>query len=310
MNTTPSPYLPSWALCYFERFRDRFDDPEEMPHRRAAFYRLLCAEKNNRGMRKMWEHVDRRMPQATRVYLEPSESRPYPVTNLDLEAEAFIGALIYSTDDALEDEPRPVYPLSPDAADARLRDPAQRLAPKLARLFRELRIVTPPRCAARSAPALQVISTVDRLVIGYRFDLAPDDVNEIYRRHGIEFTSDSKRGWLQRRRASDAVRCRVIEAARRLAEIGRPQDAGWLAALADDLLRLPDYRTEHAHQPELRSNKCGWPDWLRVAHRDLHGVGEQENCLRIVDWAALVRVLFDDVDVSEVRIGQVLQESA
>ena len=47
MNTSPSPYLPSWALEWFNAQQPRFDDPEEMPHRRAAFYRLLCAEKNN-----------------------------------------------------------------------------------------------------------------------------------------------------------------------------------------------------------------------------------------------------------------------
>lgn len=292
MNTRPSPDLPDWARCYFERNRDRFDDPEEMPHRRAAFYRLLCS--NDRGMRRMWEHVNGHVAE-----------------DWD-DAASFLTTLIYSMDDALEDERRPLYSSLPAIPEKRLRDPAQRQAKKLARLVRELRIVTPPRCEACAADALKYSgSTVERLVIFYHFELAPADVNEIYRRHGIEYTSDSKRGWLQRRRASDAVRSRVIEAACKLAEIGRPRDAGWLWQIAEDLQRLPDFKTEHAGQPELRSQKCGWHDWLRVAHRDLQGgFGSwAAESLRVVDWTALVRTLFDDVDVSEVRVGQVLNEN-
>jgi hypothetical protein len=291
MNPTPSPYLPSWALEWFNAQRPRFDDPEEMPHRRAAFYRLLCAEKNNRSMRKMWERVDHHVIG-------------------DWDRDSFLGVLIYSTDDALEDERRPLYSPPRTAPETRLRNPAQRQARKLARLLRELFIVTPPRCLAYSTPELKFMGgTVERLVIAYGFDLALDDLNEIYRRHGIEYTGDSKRGWLQRRRASDAVRIRVIEAARKLAEIGRARDGGFLQDLADALQRLPDFKTEHTGQPELRSQKCGWADWIRVAHHDLSGVAS-DNCLRVVDWTALVRALFDDVDVSEVRVGQVLKESA
>lgn len=288
MNTRPTPDLPDWALAWFNEMRPRFDDPEEMPHRRAAFYRLHCVE--DRGMRRMWEYVDRHV--------------------LDcLDRDTLLGVLIYSMDDAFEDERRPLYSSPPAMPEKRLRDPAQRLANKLARLVRELRILTPPRCEASAADVLQHVGgTVESLVIFYRFELSPVDVNEIYRRHGIEYTSDSKRGWLQRRRASDAVRIRAIDAARKLAQIGRPRDAGWLGKLAEDLQLLPDLKTEHAGQPELRSQKCGWPDWLRVAHRGLRGVGTADQCLRVVDWTALVRALFDDVDVSEVRVGQVLKE--
>ncbi len=285
MNTRISPDLPDWALAWFNEMQPRFDDPEEMPHRRDAFNRLFSAQ--DRGMRRMWEHVDRHV-----------------INNWD--RDTFIGILIYSIDDAIEPERRPVYSRPPAEPKARLRDPTQRLARKLALLLRELFIVTPPRCEAASR---HYCGTVEHLMITYDFDLALDDLGEIYRRHGIEYTSDSKRGWLQRRRASDTVRGRVIEAARKLAEIGRPQDVGWLDHLAENLQRLPDLKTEHGNLPELRSQKCGWPDWLRVAHRGLRGVGTSGECLRVVDWTALVRALFDDVDVSEVRIGQVLKES-
>lgn len=288
MQTTPPHFVPSWAVAWFVAQRPRFDDPEEMPHRHDAFYRLLCSD--DRGMRRMWEHVDRHVVD-------------------EWDRDAFLGVLIYSVDDAIEPERRPVYTRVPAAPAPRLRNPDQRQALKLARLLRELFIVTPARCAARTSPAIQHAGgTIERLVVAYALDLAPDDVNEIYRRHGIEYGSDSKRGWIQRRRASDAVRRRVIEAAHKLAEIGRPQDHKWLAELADDVQRLPDLETEHAGQPELRSQKSGWHDWLRVAHQGLRGVGSADKCLRVVDWTALVRVLFDGVDVSEVRVGQVLNE--
>lgn len=282
--------LPPWALAWFSEMRPRFDDPEEMPHRRDAFYRLFCSD--DRNMRRMWERVDRHV-------LDP------------LERKAFLATLIFSTDSALDPEKRPRYSTPPSVPEKRLRDPAQRQARKLARLVRELGIVTPPRCEAFKAEEVRFVgSTVERLVIYYRFEPAPVDVNEICRRYGIEYTGDSKRGWLQRRRASDAVRRRVIEAACKLAEIGRPRDAGWLRQLAEGLQRLPDFKTEHAGDPELRSQKCGWPDWLRVAHWSLSGVNAAAECLRVVDWAALVRALFDDTDVSEVRVGQVLKEDA
>lgn len=292
MNTKPSPDLPPWALRYFERQRDRFDDME-MPHRREAFYRLLCS--NDPDMRRMWAYVNRRAP-------ADSES-----------GGAFLATLIYSMDDAddalVEQVPR--YPRPPDVPEKRLRDPAQRQARKLARLLREFGLVTPPRCEAFHADVRKDCgSTIERLVIFYHFELAPRDVNEIWRRHGIEYTSSSKRGWIQSRRASDTVRARAIEAALKLAQVGRPNDAAWLGELAEALQRLPDFEIEHAGQPELYSQKCGWPDWLRVVrdHLQFEDGNWANEGLRVVDWTALVRALFVDVDVTEVRVGQVLKE--
>ncbi|MFN3544932.1 MAG: hypothetical protein ACK4UX_08795 [Thiobacillus sp.] len=289
MNTRPSPDLPGWALAWFTKMGPRFDDAEEMPHRHDAFYRLFCT--NDPGMRRMWTHVDRHVQ---------AENRG-----------ALLHSLIYSMDDALEDEHRPLYRSPPAVPEKRLRDAAQRQARKLAMLIQELCTVTPPRCeAARHDVIKYGGSTVERLVIAYRIALAPIDINDIYRRHDIAFTSTSKRGWVQRRRASDAARRRVIAAARELAETGRPQDARWLGELADALHQLPDLKTEHAGQPELRSQKCGWPDWVRVAQAAMRDAGIGDACLRTVDWAALVRALFDDTDVSEVRVGQVLKETS
>ena len=309
MNTKPSPYLPEWALRYFERHRARFDDPEEMPHRRDAFYRLLCADVRDPGMRRMWERVEHYIPDPTVCHFIPGpDACSDHVTDTDMEAESFICGLIFATDETIQDTAaKPTRQLPPEPP--RLRDPVRVLARKLARLLREWQLVTPPRCVAKDSPAMRSIGgTIERLVNAYDLDLPPADLSEIYRRNGIEYTADSKRGWVQRRRASDAVRSKAITAALDLVKTGRSHDAGGLALLAYDLRLLPDLKAEHADQPELLSQKTGWPDWLRVAHFNLHGTGDNDGILRHRDWAALVLVLFDIV-VSEERIGQVLRSA-
>jgi hypothetical protein len=312
MNAKPSPYLPDWALRYFERHRDRFDDPEEMAHRRDAFYRLLCADADNFDMRRVWERAAHYIaePSVCHFIPGPRAADDY-VTDTDMEAEGFMCALIFASDEMLEDtDANP--PRQQRIKETRLRDPVRTLARKLARLLREWRLVTPPRCLAKDAPVMQHAgSVIEGLVIAYDFELTPADMSEIYRRNGIEYTADSKRGWVQRRRASDAVRAKVISAAHKLVEIGRPQDSGDLARLAYNLRLLPDLKSEHVDQldePAMRSNKTGWPDWLRVAHSNLNGVGERDGFLRLRDWAALVQALYGET-VSEERIGQVLRSS-
>lgn len=307
MNAKPSPYLPDWALRYFERHRDRFDDPEEMPHRRDAFYRLLCADAGDAGMRRLWERAARTMPAPAVCHFVPGKGAAQEhITDVDMEAEALICALIFATDETIHDtHASPVWQ-SPEK-DTRLRDPVRVLARKLARLLREWRLVTPPRCIAKASPVMGSLGgMIERLVNAYGIELAPADLGEIYRRHGIEYTADSKRGWRQRRRASDAVRAKAIAAASKLSAAGRQQDAGPLALLAYDLRLLPDLEAEHADQPELVSQKAGWPDWLRVAHFNLHGTIAEDDTLRHRDWAALVLTLFGEV-VTEERIGQVLR---
>lgn len=307
MNTRPSPDLPDWALRYFERHRERFDDPEELPHRRDAFYRLLCA--SDAGMRRMWERADQFIARPTVCHFVPGpDAAVTHITDTDMGAEDFIGGLIFAADETIPEASAKAARQSPERA-PRLRDPICVQARKLARLLREWRLVTPPRCIAKESPAMRSVGgMVEGLVHAYNLDIAPADLGEIYRRNGIEYTADSKRGWRQRRRASDAVRAKVIAAATKLAENGRPQDAAGLVRLIYNLRLLPDMEAEHVDQPEMFSQKAGWADWLRVAHSNLVGVGERAGFLRYIDWAALVLALFGNI-VTEERIGQVLRDA-
>lgn len=308
MNASLSQGLPDWARRYYFRFQDGFLDRDEMPHRKEAFLRLFRTD--NQGMQDFWEQAKKLIPPPTVCFLvgQLRAAEKFVVTDEDMEAEVLLGSLIYSTDDAIPKERVPRYSPPPHAGE-RLREPARVQARKLAKLLREFFIVTPPRCTAWAASRRNVGSTVERLVVAYGFDLDLDDLNDIYRRRNIEYTSDSKRGWVQRRRASDGVREKVIESARKLAEIGRPEDVSWLAALADTMQALPAFGAEHTRQPEILSQKaCPWADWLRVAHYQLRNVGDTRVRLRQKDWAALILMLFDE-EITEEQIGRIVRNT-
>lgn len=286
MRSKPASCLPNWALEYFGEARDQFDDDKEMPHRREAFYRLLCTDDHD--MRQMWERAD-------------------ASCHNEFDRRTFIGTLIYSTDDTTPDEKRPCYTSPSKVKEQRLRSPTQTLARKLARQLRDLQNVTPQRCAANKSRAKRLGSDIELLVIRYHFDLEPLDLNLTLRKVGIEYTETSKRGWIQYRRASDRIRAQAIDSARKLAQISDEKYSAWLVELADELDQLPSIKDEHGHQPEMRSNKISWGDWLRVAHAGLWGVGDSEDFLRHSDWAAIVHAIFD-VIVTEERIGQAFRQ--
>jgi hypothetical protein len=310
MNTKPSTYLPPWALRYFERHRERFDDPEELPHRRDAFYRLLCADARNPDMRSMWERATRYIQDPTVCHFVPRLEHEH-VTDTDMDARDFISALIdaYATV-AAKSEPLRLPVSGKPQPEARLRDPVRVLARKVARLLREWQLVTPFNCTAGMGTTMQKIDPViDRLVDAYGLELATPDLGDIYRRNGIEYAVDTKKGFKQRRRASDAVRAKVINAAQSLIEIGEPQVLDRLELMVYVMRLLPDMESEHVdklNEPWMRSHKSGWPDWLRVANSNLNGVGERDGFLRHCDWVAMVQALYGKT-VSEERIGQVLR---
>jgi hypothetical protein len=312
MNTKPSPYLPAWALRYFERNRVLFDDPEEMPHRRTAFYRLLCADALDPDMRRMWERAARCIPEPTVCHFVPGpDAFLEHVTDTDMDARDFILALILATDDAAKGEPLRLPVKGKAQPEARLRDPVRVLARKVARLLREWQLVTPFNCTAGMGTTMQKIDPViEHLVKAYGLELAAPDLGDICRRNGIEYAVDTKQGFVQRRRASDAVRAKVISAAQNLIEIGEPPVLDRLVLLVYVMRELPDMKSEHVDQldePWMRSQKSGWPDWLRVAHSRLRHFGD-DDFLRHRDWAALVHALHGE-SVSEERIGQVLRSS-
>ncbi len=309
MNTKPSPYLPDWALRYFEQHRDRFDDPEEMPHRRDAFYRLFCADANDLDMRRMWERAARFITAPTMCCFIPGpHASENHVTDTDMEARDFLSRLIYATDHAVPGDPIADKQIPASKPEARLREADRRLARKLARLLREWQIVTPFDSVAGMSldkgNMQHIGDVIDRLVTAYDFELEPPDLSEIHKRHGIEHTANSKRGWRARRRASDVVRHKIIRDALRLSEIGRPQDSGDLAHLAYKLRDFPDMNNDRTDGADLRVQKTGWPDWLRVASSHPLFCGDRDGTLRHDDWLTLVRVLYEEVDYR--RIGQVL----
>ncbi len=312
MNTEPSKYLPPWALRYFERHRDRFDAPDELPHRRAAFYRLLCADETNPDMRRMWERAARYIPDDPTVchFIPGTDAAESHVTDTDMEAEGFMCALIFASDAAKQGEQVRLPANGKPQQETRLRDPVRVLARKVARLLREWQLITPFDCTAGMGTTMQRIDPViECLVKAYGIEPAAPDLGDVYRRNGIEYAVDEKRGFVQRRRASDTVRAKVIGAAQKLLEIDGAQ--GELARLVYVMRHLPDMKSEHVDQldePSMRSNKSGWPDWLRVAHSNLNGVGERDGFLRHRDWAALVQALYGET-VTEERIGQVLRSS-
>lgn len=232
MNTKPSPYLPVWALRYFDRYRDRFDGPDEMPHRRDAFYRLLAATSNG-GMRLMWERVSRFIPDPTVCHFVPGlDAAKGHVTDTDMEARDFLDGLIRATDHTLHGEPVRLPVNRKQQSEPRLRDPVRVLARKVAKLLREWQLITPYDCTAGMGTTTQRIDPViERLVKAYGIEPAASNLGDIYRRNGIEYTVSEKRGFVQRRRASDTVRAKIIKAAQQLIEIDVDRTSGELGRL-------------------------------------------------------------------------------
>lgn len=278
-------HLPKWALAYYQDSKKQFDDPEEMPHRKKAFYCLLTD--SSKDMCQMWKRAD-------------------GFCSSDWDQASFIGTLIYSTDDTILPEKYSYLPKPDSVKKQRLRDPKQTLARKLARQLRDLRAVTPSRCAADKS---RVKSLLDVDQILYRYDIALEPFNPMLtlRKFGIEHTSTSKRGWIQHRRASDTIRAQVIDTARKLAQMSDEKNSIWLVKLADELDLLPSMKNEHKHQPEMKSNKTSWGDWLRGAHHGLRNIGTSDDFLRHSDWAAIVQAIFDKT-VTDEQIGQILRQ--
>ena len=293
---TPAKFLPKWAREYFDSNRAKFADLAEMPHRRAAFDRLFCADFT--GMQRMWAWVDRSIPAGDR--------------------KAFLSTLIHATDsvlDLFEDDPaaskRPSYPKPKQSPVQRLCEPHRAAACKLARQLRRLRLVTPLRCAAFHADVIRTGVHIERLAIAFDLDLPALDLNAEYRKAGIEWAAETKRGWTQRRRASDTLRIQAMETLRRLVQLA-PEHQTWLERIASELESLPDAGVEHAAEPEWQSQKTGWLDWVRVVDSDLYGTDAcrlynlEPDYLRHVDWATLAEALLR-VPADPALIGRALQ---
>lgn len=301
MNDIPSKFLPAWAKQYFLRNKQRFDDPEKLLHRRNAFYRLFCT--NSGGMMRVWQYADK-------IIVIDMEAKPLPENG-----GWFLHDLIYGSDNAIEDEPVRLYPNVLECKEQRRLSPEQSAARKVAKLLQLLFHVTPEDCFASTNCWFG--TEVEWLVIQFQIKIGPFDYNALHRVYNLEYTSDSKRGWLQHRRAHDAIRLKTIDAIRKLARLSSDPSHSLIVTLqciADELGTWPDMEDEHGHQIDLVSNKAGWHDWLRYVYNEmLYAIewGDARKNLNSSHWATLAETLFPDElkeSISEERIGQIVRE--
>lgn len=285
---TDSSNLPGWAQSIMDGWRNppspwvSIDD--DLDHRREAFYRLYLADDLN--VRSMWVELDERLASD--------------------ERGAFIHTIILATDENIKNEPLPVYSL-PSPPAPRLRTRVKRLARKFAEQLQLLRVCTPPRCAAKEIVNRQSSSIVEALVIYF-------DIGEVYQDYdqrwrltslGIEYTTSSKRGWVQHRRASDTIRRKVIEVGHLL--INEIKVTGQCFHFADELSwfvsrmeQLPDLRSEHGDELILASQKSGYLDWFRYTYREALSASNVQGIspLSHAGWATLAGIITGDPDIN------------
>lgn len=272
---------PEWACAYFREFRDTFE--REMPHRRDAFERLSRAR--HVEMQRVWRRID-----------EAGLDEPWEI----------IGTLIYSTDTVIPNERIPRYGPVRNATQKRL-TPKQTRARKLANLLRELAVVTPQRCEA-TRKMERLWTDIEGLCIAFDFSLPIFDLDACRRKRGIEFTADSKRGFIQCRRASDDIRENAIKVALQIDVSDRPAWLGdRLSGLIDDLRSWPSFDQEHRAETEYLSQKASWCDWVRVVRDRFIMEGVPLEMLSHEDWSTLVNVLFD-VEVDRQSVERVINK--
>lgn len=279
--------LPAWARGYFTEARDRYEEVE-MSHRREAFFRLLCTD--DEGMRQVWTHLD----------------------DAGFQYQEVLETLIYASDDVIEDTPVESVPMIPGTIDNRARrlSQVQNKARKLAIKLRELHNFMPWRLKKRTGHTL--LCDIEMLCIYFDITLEPFDIDASRKKHNIDYTSSSKRGYIRHRRAADKVKAEAIKVARALVDSEIPsRPAAEISGLIADLEKWENFDMERGTSSLLRSQKAGWADWLRVAHEGLQwydGDNSPANALTLSDWASLAQTLFG-VEVSEERIRQIIRES-
>ncbi len=306
----PAPFLPGWALDFYNDWRQpsRFgqvsiDDetPPDLPHRRAAFYALLGSDRSD--MRAFWAHAESSIR-------SECEQRGFSV---DRELRWFLSRLILATDEAIEPE-RYRFDRSPMPVLSRLRDPVQALARKAACQIRELAIITPGRLIS-GAPCDPTPpgDLVDALVSHYRLRIPPIDYYWLFRRHQIEFTMSSKRGWVQHAQAAEKLRPKLAANLRNLA-MGTHSAPNFMRKVwhyAEMLDAAPSLEVLSLGEPALASQKTSWMDWLRTLQAWYTVDGELGiiDALPKADWATLASVLFDE-NITERNIRLVLSHES
>lgn len=305
-SKSPAPFVPGWARDFYNDWRQpsrlgqvSIDDetPPDLPHRRAAFYALLCSDRSD--MREFWGRAEC-------LIRKECEQRGFPA---ECELRWFLGRLILATDEVCADE-RYVFDRSRPPTLPRLRDPLQNLARKVACQIRELNLITPRRLISGGPLASPNASElVDALANHFQLTLPPIDHYWVFSRHQIEFTMSSKRGWIQHMQATEKLRQRLSINLRQLASKTTPAPAFmrelWhYAEILENAQTLDDLSFA---EPALASQKATWADWLRTLQAKYAVDGELGivDALPKSDWATLVSVLFG-ADVTDRNIRLIL----
>lgn len=294
---TASNCLPDWALSRMDWWRNPpapwVSIDEDLDHRREAFYRLYRADDFDAGA--MWSELDEKLACDERA--------------------AFIHTVILATDEIVKNEPLKVYSI-PNLPVRRLRTRVQRLARKFAEQVQLLAVCTPPRCAAHPVISRNSGVMVEALIIYFHIGQVCQDHDQRWRltRLGVEYTTNSKRGWVQHRRASDVVRRKVIDVGRQLiTEIESSGEhlrfAGELSRFVSSMDQLPDIKAEHDERLMLASQKSGYLDWFRHSYRatlSARKVSDQSP-LSYRGWATLATIVTGECDISPDDIAHAVQ---
>lgn len=289
---SPAQGLPDWVVSIFEARQATYQEylnPQisRLSHRGSAFFKLFSSASPD--MLDIWERVPSYEPLVN----------PKPVF--------FVDCLSLATDAILPDQIIEADLSDPQKPARRLRSKDERLARKLAVLLRDLQELTPCH-GIDGIPTIHSAwfgAEIEALIIEFRIELPAKDLVSLHKRHKITFTPDSKRGYVQHRRASDVLRKEVLNVSRELLAI-KPE--AWLQTLITELEAWPDFEAEQALQPLLISQKAGWADWLTQAALMLNE-GYTTPFLRHKDWQVLIGLLFDTwPDIQ--KISEVLSRSS
>ena len=287
----PAKGLPDWVVATFEARRAdylEYLDPKisRLTHRGEAFFRLFSSA--DQDMIEVWGRVPE--------YQELRTPKP----------ARFVDCLILATDATMQ---APLGSESParDESPPRLRTKEQRLARKLGVLLSELQLLMPAMTIDGQirdhAPWFGQVREV--LSREFGVDIPHANLRVAQEKYGITEGADSKRGYIQHRRAADSI-CAKAKAVASSLNTYRPAD--WLVSLIHELELWPQFEDEKRAQPLLFSQKATWADWLTQASLML-AESYEKPFLRQKDWQVLVGLLFDTWPDLQ-KISEVLKRSS
>lgn len=287
----PAKGLPDWVVAIYEARHPvylEYLDPKisRLQHRGEAFFRLFSSA--DRDMIEVWARVP-----GYEALRTPKPAR-------------FVDCLILATDATMQ---MPLGSESParDESPPRLRSKEQRLARKLGALLSELQLLMPATTIDGQVRDHTHWFGEERETLSREFavDIPPTNLRIAQEKYGITEVADSKRGYIQHRRAADSICARAKAVASSL-NTCRPAD--WLISLIRELEMWPQFEDEKTVQPLLFSQKATWADWLTQASLML-AESYEKPFLRLKDWQVLVGLLFDTWPDLQ-KISEILKRSS